>query len=89
LPQQQTNALKHTPQNGTVTRMEKYITQTEAKARFGSVLSRASRGERTVITRSGRPRAVLVDYQEFTTLAAAASLLHDPSARAVMARITT
>ena len=66
--------------------MERYITQTEAKARFGSVLSRASRGDRIVITHSGRPHAVLIDYQQFETLAAAASLLQDPSARAAMAR---
>src|SRR5437899_5932222 len=79
-------SLKRGPRDGTVTLMERHMTQTEAKARFGSVLSRASRGERIVITRSGRPRAVVIDYQQFETLAAAAGLLHDPAARAAMAR---
>ena len=68
--------------------MERYVTQTEAKASFGSILGRASRGDRIVITRSGRPRAVVLEYQQFETLAAAASLLRDPSTRKAMARAT-
>jgi len=84
--QNQRSGLKQTPWGGTVTLMERYLTQTEVKARLASILGRTRRGDRIVITRSGRPRAVLIDYQQFETLAAAASLLQDPSARAAMAR---
>lgn len=40
-----------------------HVSVTEAKARFSELLAHVERGERIVITRRGRPVAMLIPYE--------------------------
>lgn len=44
------------------------VTATEAKNAFGKVLDRVASGGAVAITRHHKPRAVLLDYEEFESL---------------------
>lgn len=44
------------------------VTATEAKNAFGRVLDRVASGGAVAITRHDKPRAVLLDYEEFESL---------------------
>ncbi len=40
----------------------------DAKASFSSVVEQAAKGETTVVTRNGRPTAVIIGYEEWRLL---------------------
>jgi antitoxin Phd len=40
----------------------------EAKAKLSSVLDEARRGEPSIITRHGRPEAVIISFEDWTSL---------------------
>lgn len=60
---------KHTFRNRSGALVEiSQVTATEAKNAFGRVLDRVASGGAVAITRHDKPRAVLLDYEEFESL---------------------
>ena len=68
------------------------VAATKAKNEFGAILDRATHGGAVAITRHDRPKAVLISYAEFQSLARAHSRTLDSLGTefdALLARIQT
>ncbi len=60
---------------------------TEAKNRFSRIVDAvADRGERVMITRNGKPAALMIDPDEFERLLATLDILSDPNMMAQIRR---
>jgi len=66
--------------------MEKIVSAIEASNDFLEILKQVGRGDQIVITRRGRRRAVLLDYEQLKTIQEVARLARDPDAQASIAR---
>ncbi len=58
--------------------MEKFLTASEARQKFLRLLDDVKDGERVVITRRGKPAAVVVDFERHQLLSELARLWQDP-----------
>jgi prevent-host-death family protein len=64
--------------------MDRYLNVTEARSELLDLVERLHERDRVVITKRGRPRAVLVDFERFSLLEDLAWVLHDPGRRAAL-----
>jgi prevent-host-death family protein len=58
--------------------MDRFLTASEARQRFLKLLSEVEDGERVVITRRGKPSAVVIDFEQHQLLADLARLWQNP-----------
>jgi prevent-host-death family protein len=58
--------------------MDRFLTATEARQKFLRILDDVKEGERVVITRRGKPAAVVIDFERHQLLAELARLWQDP-----------
>jgi prevent-host-death family protein len=66
--------------------MDRYLNVTEARRKLLDLVEGLQTGDRVIITKHGRPRAVLVDSERLALLEDAAWVLQDPGRRAAMQR---
>lgn len=58
--------------------MDKFITATEARQQFLRLLDEVQEGDRVIITRRGKPTAVVIDFERLQLLTELARLWQDP-----------
>ncbi len=58
--------------------MESFLTASEARQKFLRLLDKVKQGERVVITRRGKPAAVVIDFERHQLLSELARLWQDP-----------
>lgn len=58
--------------------MDRFLTATEARQQFLKLLDEIRQGERVIITRRGKPAAVVMDFERHQLLAELARLWQDP-----------
>ena len=66
--------------------MERFLNVTEARASLLDLVDRLRGSDRVIITKRGRPKAVLVEYERLMLLDDLAWLLQNPSRRDSLAR---
>jgi prevent-host-death family protein len=66
--------------------MEQYLNVTEVRRRLLDLIESLEGGDRVVITKHGRPRAVLIDSERLALLEDVAWVLQDPGRRAAVQR---
>lgn len=66
--------------------MDRYLTASQARQEFLTLVDSAQRGERVIVTKRGVPAAVVVGFEELETLRALARLWQDPAALSAMRR---
>ncbi len=64
--------------------MERYLTTSEARQKFLSLVDEVEEGDHVVITKRGVPKAVLMNFDQLATLKAVARLWQDPEALRAM-----
>ncbi|HEY1269543.1 MAG TPA: type II toxin-antitoxin system Phd/YefM family antitoxin [Candidatus Binatia bacterium] len=64
--------------------MERYLTTSEARQRFLSLVDQIEAGDQVIITKRGVPKAVILDFEQLQTLKAVARLWQDPEALQAM-----
>lgn len=64
--------------------MERYLTTSEARQKFLSLVDEVEDGDQVVITKRGVPKAVIVNFEQLQTLKAVARLWQDPEALRAM-----
>lgn len=64
--------------------MDRYITTSEARQRFLSLVEEVEDGDQVIVTKQGKPKAVLVNFEQLQTLKAVAQLWQDPPALQAM-----
>jgi len=62
--------------------MDRFLTATEARQQFLKLLDEVKEGERVIITRGGKPAAVVIDFERHQLLAELARLWQDPQSLA-------
>src|SRR3990167_5970089 len=58
--------------------MDRFLTATEARQQFLKLLDEVKEGERVIITRRGKPTAVVMDFERLQLLTELARLWQDP-----------
>ncbi|MBI3000275.1 MAG: type II toxin-antitoxin system Phd/YefM family antitoxin [Deltaproteobacteria bacterium] len=58
--------------------MDRFLTVTEARQQFLKLLDEVKKGERIIITRRGKPTAVVMDFERLQLLTELARLWQDP-----------
>jgi len=58
--------------------MERFLTASEARQKFLRLLDDVKEGERVIITRRGKPEAVVIDFERHQLLSELARLWQDP-----------
>jgi prevent-host-death family protein len=66
--------------------MDQYLNVTEVRRRLLDLIENVQGGDRVVITKHGRPRAVLIDSDRLALLEDVAWVLQDPGRRAAVQR---
>lgn len=66
--------------------MERYLTTSEARQKFLSLVDEVEEGDQVVITKRGVPKAAIVSFEHLETLKAVARLWQDPEALRAMQR---
>lgn len=66
--------------------MDRYLNVTEARRELLDLVENLHAGDRVVITKRGRPRAVMVDSERYSLLEDMAWVLQDPGRRAALER---
>ena len=66
--------------------MDRYINTSEARQKFRSLVEEVEDGDQVIITKQGKPKAVIVNFDELQTLKAVARLWQDPEALQAMRR---
>jgi prevent-host-death family protein len=66
--------------------MERYLTVTEARRNLLELVQGLHAADRVIITKRGRPRAVLVDADRYAILEDLAWVLQDPGRREALQR---
>lgn len=64
--------------------MERYLTTSEARQRFLSLVDEVAEGDQIVITKRGVPKAVMVKFEDLQAVKAIARLWQDPDALQAM-----
>ena len=64
--------------------MDRYVTIHETKQKFLSLVEEAEDGGEVIITKQGKPKAVIVNFEQLQTLKAVARLWQDPEALLAM-----
>ena len=64
--------------------MDRYITTSEARQKFLSLVDEVEDGDQVIVTKQGKPKAVLVNFEQLQTLKAVAQLWQDPEALRAM-----
>lgn len=64
--------------------MDRYITTSEARQKFLSLVEEVEDGDQVIVTKQGKPKAVLVNFEQLQTLKAVAQLWQDPEALRAM-----
>jgi len=64
--------------------MDRYITTSEARQKFLSLVDEVEDGDQVIITKRGVPKAVIVNFEQLRTLKAVARLWQDPEALRAM-----
>jgi len=64
--------------------MDRYVTASEAKQKFLNLIEEVEDGDQVIVTKQGKPKAVLVNFEQLQTLKAVAQLWQDPEALRAM-----
>ncbi len=64
--------------------MDRYITASEARQKFLNLIEEVEDGDQVIVTKQGKPKAVLVNFEQLQTLKAVAQLWQDPEALRAM-----
>ena len=64
--------------------MDRYITTSEARQKFLNLIEEVEDGDQVIVTKQGKPKAVLVNFEQLQTLKAVARLWQDPEALRAM-----
>ncbi len=64
--------------------MDRYITTSEARQKFLNLVEDVEDGDQVIVTKQGKPKAVLVNFEQLQTLKAVAQLWQDPEALRAM-----
>lgn len=64
--------------------MDRYITTSEARQKFPSLVQEVEDGDQVIVTKQGKPKAVIVNFEQLETLKAVARLWQDPEALRAM-----
>ena len=64
--------------------MDRYLTTSEARQKFLSLVDEVEDGDQVIITKRGVPKAVIVNFEQLQTLKAVARLWQDPEALQAM-----
>ena len=64
--------------------MDRYITTSEARRKFLNLVEEVEDGDQVIVTKQGKPKAVLVNFEQLQTLKAVARLWQDPEALRAM-----
>ena len=64
--------------------MDRYLTTSEARQKFLSLVDEVEDGDQVIITKRGVPKAVIVNFEQLQTLRAVARLWQDPEALQAM-----
>jgi len=64
--------------------MDRYITTSEARQKFLSLVEEVEDGDQVIVTKQGKPKAVIVNFEQLETLKAVARLWQDPEALRAM-----
>ena len=64
--------------------MDRYITMSEARQKFLSLVKEVEGGDQVIVTKQGKPKAVIVNFEQLETLKAVARLWQDPEALRAM-----
>jgi prevent-host-death family protein len=64
--------------------MERYLTTSEARQKFLTLVDEVGQGDQIVITKNGVPKAAIVSFEHLETLKAVARLWQDPEALRAM-----
>src|SRR3990170_2157987 len=64
--------------------MDRYITTSEARQKFLNLVDEVEDGDQVIITKQGKPKAVIVNFEQLQTLKAVARLWQDPEALRAM-----
>ena len=64
--------------------MDRYLTTSEARQKFLSLVDEVEDGDQVIITKRGVPKAVIVNFEQLQTLRAVARLWQDPEALRAM-----
>ena len=64
--------------------MDRYLTTSEARQKFLSLVEEVEDGDRVIVTKQGKPKAVIVNFEQLETLKAVARLWQDPEALRAM-----
>lgn len=64
--------------------MERYLTTSEARQKFLSLIDEVGEGDQIIVTKRGVPKAVIVNVGHLETLKAVARLWQDPEALRAM-----
>ncbi len=64
--------------------MERYLTTSEARQKFLTLVDEVEDGDQIVITKRGVPKATIVNFEQLETLKAVARLWQDPEALRAM-----
>lgn len=64
--------------------MDRYVTASEANQKFLNLIEEVEDGDQVIVTKQGKPKAVLVNFEQLQTLKAVAQLWQDPEALRAM-----
>ncbi len=64
--------------------MEKYLTTSEARQKFLSLIDQVQKGNHIIVTKRGIPAAAIVNFEDLQTLKAVARLWQDSEALRAM-----
>lgn len=64
--------------------MDRYITTSEARQKFLRLVEEVEDGDQVIVTKQGKPKAVIVNFEQLQTLKAVARLWQDPEALLAM-----
>ncbi len=64
--------------------MDRYITTSEARQKFLRLVEEVEDGDQVIVTKQGKPKAVIVNFEHLQTLKAVARLWQDPEALRAM-----
>ena len=64
--------------------MEKYLTTSEARQMFLSLIDQVQKGNHIIVTKRGIPAAAIINFEDLQTLKAVARLWQDPEALRAM-----
>ena len=64
--------------------MDRYITTSEARQKFLSLVEEVEDGDQVIVTKQGKPKAVIVNFEQLQTLKTVARLWQDPEALRAM-----